>query len=121
VVGHLGLTPQSAAAFGGYKVQGKTRESFETILLDAESLQEAGAVALLLEAMPPEPAEQIARHLKIPVLGIGAGPLVDGQLVIMHDIMGFYQTFRPWFAKCYIPEVIAEFENYLSKIEDVRR
>lgn len=120
-IGHLGLTPQSAAAFGGYRVQGKTRESFESILQDALALQKAGAVALLLEAMPAEPASQIAKHLKIPVLGIGAGGFVDGQLVIMHDVLGFYQAFRPWFAKCYIPEVIGAFDKYLSQADDIRR
>ncbi len=121
VFGHLGLTPQSAASFGGYKVQGKTKESFERTMEDALALQSAGAVAILLEAMPAEVAQQIALKLSIPVLGIGAGALVDGQLVIMHDLLGFYQAFRPWFAKCYIPEVIDEFQQYLGKVQDIRR
>ena len=84
-------------------------------------MQEAGAFAILLEAMPSEPAGQIAKQLKIPVYGIGAGQLVDGQLLIMHDLMGFYQSFRPWFAKCYIPLVIKEFEKCISGIEDIRK
>lgn len=121
VMGHLGLTPQSAAAFGGYKVQGKTLESFEKTLEDSLSLQDAGAFAILLEAIPTEPASQIANQLSIPIYGIGAGCKVDGQLVIMHDLMGFHQPFRPWFAKCYIPNVIKEFEAYISKIEDIRK
>jgi len=64
--------------------------------------------------MPSEPAAQIAMQLEIPIYGIGAGSDVDGQLVIMHDLMGFYQSFRPWFAKCYIPEVVNRFNEYLG-------
>jgi len=120
VMGHLGLTPQSAQSFGGYRVQGKSVESFEQTLKDALALQDAGAFAILLEAMPSESAGQIARQLKIPIYGIGAGNQVDGQLVIMHDIMGFYQSFRPWFVKSYIPEVIEEFQNYLKTIPDIK-
>lgn len=110
VVGHLGLTPQSVASFGGYRVQGKTIESFDETIEDSLAVQEAGAELLLLEAMPKEAAEQVAKRLKIPVLGIGTGEDVDGQLIIMHDLLGFYPTFRPWFAKCYVPEVIDEYK-----------
>lgn len=120
VMGHLGLTPQSSQSFGGYRVQGKTIKSFEQTLEDAIALQEAGVFAILLEAMPSEPAGQIAKQLSIPIYGIGAGNLVDGQLVIMHDIMGFYQPFRPWFAKCYIPEVLNDFQEYIFKIPDIK-
>lgn len=120
-MGHLGLTPQSATSFGGYRVQGKTIESYEKTLEDAFALQEAGAFAILLEAMPSEPAGQIAKQLAIPIYGIGAGDQVDGQLVIMHDLMGFHQPFRPWFAKCYIPEVTKEFTNYIHSIDDIRK
>ena len=121
VMGHLGLTPQSTASFGGYRVQGKTRDSFERIMFDAWSLENAGIFSLLLEAMPTEVSNQFVEHLDIPVYGIGAGSKVDGQLVIMHDIMGFYQPFRPWFAKCYIPVVLKEFEEYITSLEDVRK
>lgn len=121
VIGHLGLTPQSASSFGGYRVQGKTVESFEQTLSDAKALQDSGAFAILLEAMPSESAGQIAQQLKIPIYGIGAGNQVDGQLVIMHDIMGFYQPFRPWFAKSYIPEVISEFNDYIKNIPDLKQ
>jgi len=120
VIGHLGLTPQSSASFGGYRVQGKTRESFDATFEDAEALQNAGICALLLEAMPEDPAAKISSVLDVPVLGIGAGKSTDGQLVIMHDLMGFYQSFRPWFAKCYIPEVISEFTEYISSCSDLR-
>ena len=121
VVGHLGLTPQSTSSFGGYNVQGKSLKSFEETMDDALALQEAGVMALLLEAMPSEPAGQIAKQLDIPVLGIGAGNEVDGQLIIMHDMMGFYQSFRPWFAKCYVPEVIHEFAKGLKDVEDMKQ
>jgi 3-methyl-2-oxobutanoate hydroxymethyltransferase len=121
VIGHLGLTPQSAQSFGGYRVQGKTRENFENTLENALALQDAGACMLLLEAMPSLPAGQIAKKLSIPVLGIGAGQYVDGQLVIIHDLMGFYQPFRPWFAKCFVPEVITEFCDYLKSAPDLRK
>jgi 3-methyl-2-oxobutanoate hydroxymethyltransferase len=120
VMGHLGLTPQSTASFGGYRVQGKTRETFEKTLEDALELQEAGVFAILLEAMPEEPAEQIARQLRIPIYGIGAGGKVDGQLLIMHDLMGFYQPFRPWFAKCYVPLVAQRFAEYLAEAGDLK-
>lgn len=121
VVGHLGLTPQSTSSFGGYNVQGKSLKSFEETMDDALALQEAGVMALLLEAMPSAPAAQIAKQLDIPVLGIGAGNEVDGQLIIMHDMMGFYQSFRPWFAKCYVPQVIHEFAAGLKDVEDMKQ
>lgn len=121
VMGHLGLTPQSTASFGGYRVQGKTIESFEKTLADAFALEKAGVFAILLEAIPSEPAGQIAQQLTIPIYGIGAGSLVDGQLIIMHDLQGFYQSFRPWFAKCYLPDVLEDFVQYISKIDDLRK
>ncbi|HAE25068.1 MAG TPA: 3-methyl-2-oxobutanoate hydroxymethyltransferase [Prevotellaceae bacterium] len=121
VIGHLGLTPQSTSSFGGYNVQGKTLKSFDETMEDALALQEAGVMALLLEAMPSEPAGQIAKQLDIPVLGIGAGNEVDGQLIIMHDMTGFYQSFRPWFAKCYVPEVIHDFAAGLKEVDDMKQ
>lgn len=121
VIGHLGLTPQSTASFGGYRVQGKTIESFEEIMKDAFIVQEAGAELLLLEAMPSQSAEQVAKQLNIPVLGIGTGHLVDGQLIIMHDLLGFYPNFRPWFAKCYIPQVIDKYKNTIDQQSNLKK
>jgi 3-methyl-2-oxobutanoate hydroxymethyltransferase len=121
VIGHLGLTPQSTASFGGYRVQGKTIESFEETIQDALIVQEAGAELLLLEAMPTPSAEQVAKQLDIPVLGIGTGHLVDGQLIIMHDLLGFYPNFRPWFAKCYIPQVIDKYKNIIDQQSDLKK
>lgn len=121
VFGHLGLTPQSATSFGGYRVQGKTLKSFEETIMDALALQRAGAFGILLEAMPTEPAHQVCKNLKIPIMGIGAGSKVDGQLVIMHDVLGFYQAFRPWFAKCFIPQVVGRFQKYILEFDDIRK
>ncbi|MEK7084693.1 MAG: 3-methyl-2-oxobutanoate hydroxymethyltransferase [Patescibacteria group bacterium] len=101
VMGHLGLTPQNMAQFGGYRVQGKTKESFDALLEDALALEEAGAQMLLLEAMPAESAGMIRAHLKIPVYGIGAGDQMDGQLVIIHDILGLFEQFKPKFIRRY--------------------
>jgi 3-methyl-2-oxobutanoate hydroxymethyltransferase len=121
VIGHLGLTPQSTSSFGGYRVQGKTIESFEDTVEDAKALKGAGVIGILLEAMPIESAGQISSQIDIPIYGIGAGDQVDGQLIIMHDLLGFYQPFRPWFAKCYIPDIIEEFKNHLNSIDDLRK
>jgi 3-methyl-2-oxobutanoate hydroxymethyltransferase len=121
VVAHLGLTPQSTTSFGGYRVQGKTLESFEETINDSKDVEEAGASLLLLEAMPPQSAEQVAKKLKIPVLGIGTGEKVDGQLIIMHDLLGFYPDFRPWFAKCYIPQVIDKYKEHILSQSDLKK
>lgn len=120
VIGHLGLTPQSTASFGGYRVQGKSKESFEETVIDAIAIEKAGMVLLLLEAMPSEVAYQVSRHLTVPVLGIGAGNMIDGQLIIMHDLLGFFPSFRPWFAKCYVPDVIDDFKKSLC-VDDVKK
>lgn len=101
VQGHLGLTPQNMGQLGGYRVQGKTKESYEILLEDALALQEAGAFSILLEAMPNETAEKIKKHLDIPIYGIGAGNQMDGQLVIIHDVIGLFEEFKPKFVKRY--------------------
>jgi 3-methyl-2-oxobutanoate hydroxymethyltransferase len=98
VMGHLGLTPQSLGQQGGYRVQGKTLAATERVLDDALALQAAGAFAILLEAMPAESASFVRERIDVPVYGIGAGPDVDGQLVISHDILGsFVGDIRPKF------------------------
>tara|TARA_R110002012_G_scaffold116900_4_gene264741 strand:- start:715 stop:1647 length:933 start_codon:yes stop_codon:yes gene_type:complete len=101
VMSHLGLTPHTRAKLGGYRVQGKTAKQAEIILKQALDLQEAGCSFLLLEGMPRESAEIIAKELKIPVYGIGAGDKVDGQLVIFHDLMGLFWEFKSKFVKRY--------------------
>ena len=102
VMGHLGLTPQSLAQLGGYRVQGKTLDAVRRIADDALALEDAGAFAVLLEAMPAEAAALVADRLGILVYGIGAGPHLDGQLVISHDVLGsFVGDIRPRFVKRY--------------------
>jgi len=101
VMSHLGLTPHTRAKLGGYKVQGKTADQAEVILKQALKLQEAGCSALLLEAMPREASAMIAKELTIPVYGIGGGDLVDGQLVIFHDLVGLFWEFKSKFVKRY--------------------
>lgn len=101
VMSHLGLTPHTRAKLGGYRVQGKTAKSVDIILDQALKLQDAGCSFLLLEAMPTEPAGIIANELHIPVYGIGAGNRVDGQLVILHDLIGLFWEFKSKFVKRY--------------------
>lgn len=102
VMGHLGLTPQSLSQIGGYRVQGKSLDAVKRITDDALALQDAGAFSILLEAMPAESAGLVRDQLQIPIYGIGAGPNVDGQLVISHDLLGnFVGDIRPRFVKRY--------------------
>lgn len=101
VMSHLGLTPQTRAKLGGYRVQGKTLNDVEVILDQAKRLQGAGCAFLLLEAVPRESAGIIAGELEIPIYGIGAGDLVDGQLVILHDLVGLFRKFKSKFVKRY--------------------
>jgi len=102
VMGHLGLTPQSIAQLGGFKSQGRDCDGALKIIEDARILEESGISLLLLEALPPEVAGIIAERAKIPVIGIGAGPDVHGQLLIIHDALGFFDAFTPKFVKKYI-------------------
>jgi 3-methyl-2-oxobutanoate hydroxymethyltransferase len=93
VMGHVGLTPQSLHALGGYRVQGKTRDAAEQVLRDARAAEAAGAFAIVLEAIPRELAARITAELHIPTIGIGAGPECDGQVLVLHDMLGL--TFEP--------------------------
>ncbi len=93
VVGHIGLTPQSLHAMGGYKVQGKTLKAVEQLMRDAVALERAGACCIVLEGIPREVAAMITRELEIPTIGIGAGPECDGQVLVFHDVLGL--TFAP--------------------------
>lgn len=113
VIGHIGLTPQSAAALGGYRVVGRGSGEAERVRDDARALELAGAAAILLEALPPSLGREISSELEIPVFGIGAGPHVDGQLLILHDLLGLYPDFRPKFARCFVPDVLDDFSQSL--------
>jgi 3-methyl-2-oxobutanoate hydroxymethyltransferase len=101
VMGHIGLTPQSVNALGGYRVQGKTTDSAEQLLRDARAVEAAGAFAVVLEAVPRELAAQITRELLIPTIGIGAGPDCDGQILVVHDMLGLTFDQTPKFARQY--------------------
>ena len=99
VMGHIGLTPQSVHRMGGYRVQGKTDVQRERLLDDAAAVQEAGAFAVVLEGMPALLAAEITKSLSIPTIGIGAGPHCDGQVLVMQDLLGLFDEFRPKFVR----------------------
>jgi len=101
VMGHLGLTPQSVHAMGGFKVQGKTDAQAARILADARALEEAGAFSIVLEGMPSKLAAEITHALRIPTIGIGAGPACDGQVLVFHDMLGLTTGKAPKFVKRY--------------------
>lgn len=99
VVGHLGLTPQSINAFGGFKVQGKSEEAARRIIEDAQALEDAGAFAVVLECVPAKLAEIISKKISIPTIGIGAGAGCDGQVLVYQDMLGMYDDFTPKFVR----------------------
>lgn len=101
VVGHIGLTPQTATALGGYKLQGTDAETAQRLVKDAEALSQAGAFAIVLECIPTELAKYITETLAIPTIGIGAGPFCDGQVLVTHDLLGIFDKFTPRFVKKY--------------------
>jgi 3-methyl-2-oxobutanoate hydroxymethyltransferase len=101
VQGHIGLTPQSVSALGGFKAQGKTIETAHKLLDDARALEAAGAFSVVLESIPARLAELISRSISIPTIGIGAGVGCDGQVLVTHDLLGLFDRFTPKFAKRY--------------------
>ncbi len=121
--GHIGLTPQSSGQMGGYKAQGRTAESAYELIQDARAIQEAGATFLLLEAVPPEVGKFISEDLKIPVYGIGAGAYVDGQLLIVSDMLGIFEAFTPKFVKKYAnlsEEIMKAMEAYVRDVRGLK-
>jgi 3-methyl-2-oxobutanoate hydroxymethyltransferase len=101
VMGHLGLTPQSVHALGGYRVQGRSPAAADRLVDDARALEEAGACATVLELLPTEVARRVTAALRIPTIGIGAGIGCDGQVLVLHDMLGLNQGFAPKFLKHY--------------------
>lgn len=101
VMGHIGLTPQSVHKLGGFKVQGKTARQVEKLLEAALALEEAGAFSIVLECVPAEVARMITERIKVPTIGIGAGPYCDGQVLVTHDLLGLFDRFTPKFVKQY--------------------
>ncbi len=123
VIGHIGLTPQSSAALGGFKAQGRTADSAEAVIKDAIAVEEAGARLLLVEAIPPELASVLTRIVKIPVLGIGAGADIDGQVLICGDLLGYFEAFTPKFVKKYAnlgSTIVDAIKEYIDDVKKVR-
>ncbi|CDT93921.1 3-methyl-2-oxobutanoate hydroxymethyltransferase [Vibrio diabolicus] len=119
VCAHLGLTPQAVNIFGGYKVQGRDQEKADRMVKDALALQEAGAQIVLLECVPAELAERITQVLDVPVIGIGAGNVTDGQILVMHDMFGISANYMPKFSKNFLAETGDMRKAVAKYIEDV--
>lgn len=120
VLGHVGLTPQAILRMGGFKVQGRTEEQRKKIIEDSLMLQDAGAFAIVLEAIPMDLAKEITERLSIPTIGIGAGPYCDGQVLVLHDILGLFERFTPRFVKKYAnlkEEALKAVKAYKEEVE----
>lgn len=121
VMGHIGLTPQTADKLGGFKVQGKDAEAANRLIEQAELLEKTGSFSIVLECIPDVLAELITERLHIPTIGIGAGPKCDGQVLVTHDLLGLYEKFRPKFVKRYsnLSEQIRKaVEGYKFEVEN---
>lgn len=120
VMGHLGLTPQSVNAFGGFKVQGRDEENAKRILDDALALQDAGVFSIVLEGIPETLAKEISEQLYIPTIGIGAGRYCDGQVLVLQDMLGMYNDFVPKFVKQYADLnsiITSAVKNYIHEVQ----
>ncbi len=120
VMAHIGLTPQAIHRMGGYKIQGKTEETANRLIEDARILQEAGAFSIVLEAIPASLAERITKELSIPTIGIGAGVHCDGQVLVLHDIIGLFDRFVPKFVKRYAnlkEDILKALKEYKEDVE----
>lgn len=123
VVGHIGLTPQHVAKFGGFKAQGKSAEATKTLIADAQAVEAAGAIAIVLEAIPVEAAQLITEAVDIPTIGIGAGNVTDGQILVYHDVLGLFDRFVPKFVRTYAElgkEAREAFEQYGKDVRSGR-
>jgi len=120
VMRHLGMTPQSVHVLGGYKVQGKGKDQATTLIEDAKALEEAGAFALVLEAIPAQLAKTITHSVSIPTIGIGAGPHCDGQVLVLYDLLGLFDDFVPKFVKPYAhlkADALQALRRYKEEVE----
>ncbi len=120
VMGHLGLTPQSIHKFGGYDVRGVEEREADKILNDAKALESAGAFSIVLEKIPSELARKITSSVSIPTIGIGAGPHCDGQVLVVYDMLGLFEEFKPKFVRRYaeLSKIIKDaFKNYISDVK----
>ena len=120
VFGHIGLTPQTAAMLGGFKVQGKSIDNAKKMVEDALALEEAGAFAVILEAVPQQLAAVITEKLTIPTVGIGGGPSCDGQVLVFHDLLGLFKRFTPKFVKVYAEMYDLQVKAVAEFISDVQ-
>jgi 3-methyl-2-oxobutanoate hydroxymethyltransferase len=120
VMGHIGLTPQSVARMGGFKVQGRTARAAQALLDDARRLEDAGCFALVLEAVPAPVAQAVTAAVGIPTIGIGAGPHCDGQVLVSHDVLGLFDRFTPRFVKRYAELGQAATQAMAAFCEEVR-
>jgi len=122
VQGHIGLTPQTASALGGFKMQGRDAAAAKQIIDDAKALEDAGVFSMILEAVPAPLGKLVAEAVKVPVIGIGAGPDVDGQVLVTHDMIGLFDKFVPKFVKQYtnIRKIILDaLSEYKQEVLDV--
>src|SRR6266852_2211 len=120
VLGHIGLTPQTATLQGGYRVQGKTADDAKRLVEDAQALESAGAFGIVLEMITEEVARKVSESLRIPTIGIGSGRYCDGQVLVLHDVLGLYERFTPKFAKRYV-ELAGQVRQALGRYsEEVR-
>ena len=120
VMGHVGLTPQSIHALGGFRVQGKGEDAGARVLADAKALEEAGAYAIVLEAMPMDLARRITEAVDVPTIGIGAGPHCDGQVLVCYDFLGMFRDIRPKFVKRYAEigdAISAAVREYVKEVQ----
>ncbi len=120
VFGHIGLTPQTANLLGGFKVQGKSLDQARKVVDDAVAIQDAGAFAIVLEAIPRQLAALITEKLSIPTIGIGGGVDCDGQVLVLHDLVGLFKRFTPKFVKVYADVYSVQMEAVKSYIADVQ-
>jgi 3-methyl-2-oxobutanoate hydroxymethyltransferase len=120
VMGHVGLTPQTATALGGYRAQGRTAQRARAVLEDALALQEAGCFSIVFEAIPADVCAAIMPYMEIPVIGIGAGPATDGQVLVFHDLLGIHDGHRPKFVKRYADVKETMLRGVEAYVEDVR-
>ncbi len=121
VLAHVGMTPQSVNAYGGFRMQGKTREAAAQVLADAQAVEAAGAFAVTLECVPDELAAAVTAALKVPTVGIGAGPVCDAQWLVLHDLLGLNDGHVPSFAKKYADlagTAKAAFAQYVAEVAD---
>jgi len=120
VMGHVGLTPQSVHRMGGYKVQGREPEMADRLLAEAKAVEEAGAFAIVLEGIPLTLGRRITQALSIPTIGIGAGPHCDGQVLVLHDLLGLFDRFHPTFVKTYAnlkTQALDAIKRYKEEVE----